>query len=150
MMGFCPKRRFSSGREDDACPSSAHTVTPASDAGYDASAHMTEETERADLLAPLGMLTAVGLAFLVGWCAPLAAQVRARIMVRTVGNKGSKNDSQDRVGTALGHRLRLLVRLRAVMIGLGLCQHAAVAVLYNMPSHDCFAFAADKMAGAPM
>ena len=30
---------------------------------------MTEETERADLLAPLGMLTAVGLAFLVGWCA---------------------------------------------------------------------------------
>ena len=31
---------------------------------------MTEETERADLLAPLGMLTAVGLAFIVGWCAP--------------------------------------------------------------------------------
>ena len=30
---------------------------------------MTEETERADLLAPLGMLTAVGLSFLVGWCA---------------------------------------------------------------------------------
>ncbi len=35
---------------------------------YDASAHMTEETERADLLAPLGMLTAVFLAFVVGWC----------------------------------------------------------------------------------
>ena len=35
---------------------------------YDASAHMTEETERADILAPLGMLTAVFLAFVVGWC----------------------------------------------------------------------------------
>ena len=29
---------------------------------------MTEETARADIQAPLGMLAAVFLAFVVGWC----------------------------------------------------------------------------------
>ena len=40
---------------------------------YDASAHMTEETHRADIQAPLGMLTAVLLAGVVGWCADTTA-----------------------------------------------------------------------------
>ncbi|KAF8646980.1 hypothetical protein HU200_065493 [Digitaria exilis] len=35
--------------------------------GYDASAHMTEETKKADWSGPMGLITAVGLSSLFGW-----------------------------------------------------------------------------------
>lgn len=36
--------------------------------------HCPQETHRADIQAPLGMLTAVGLAAIVGWCVLLATK----------------------------------------------------------------------------
>nr|CAB3479414.1 unnamed protein product [Digitaria exilis] len=35
--------------------------------GYDASAHMTEETKKADWSGPMGLITAVGLSSVFGW-----------------------------------------------------------------------------------
>ncbi|CAL0316405.1 unnamed protein product [Lupinus luteus] len=35
--------------------------------GYDSSAHMTEETKNADINGPRGIITAVGISFIVGW-----------------------------------------------------------------------------------
>ncbi|PIA30108.1 hypothetical protein AQUCO_05700078v1 [Aquilegia coerulea] len=35
--------------------------------GYDASAHMTEETKNADMNGPIGILSAIGVSIIVGW-----------------------------------------------------------------------------------
>ncbi|KAL6615550.1 hypothetical protein ACP70R_037820 [Stipagrostis hirtigluma subsp. patula] len=36
--------------------------------GYDASAHMTEETKNADKNGPIGIISAIGISIIVGWC----------------------------------------------------------------------------------
>nr|GMD72404.1 amino-acid permease BAT1 homolog [Ipomoea batatas] len=36
--------------------------------GYDASAHMTEETKNADVNGPKGIISAIGISLLAGWC----------------------------------------------------------------------------------
>jgi amino acid transporter len=88
----------------DACVAEGYPLSNRS-SGFDASAHMTEETHNAAMSGPIGIITAIGVSAILGWFLILSllfsiqdygttvasptGQPVTQIFLDTVGEKGA-------------------------------------------------------------